>query len=495
MAEESKKAPNAKEMLKPMEPGSSENPFQLAPQSKKMITLIGFFLCVFGSNLQSGTLSTLLPVAAQEIGGLDYYSLANTVTGIVSVAVMPLWGYLGARSPQIKRPLFAASVWAGAACVFIRQFANSMMVIIAASVLWGFVSAAVFVLGFTMIRDMFDAKAAGKWLGINSTIMLVSILVGPIIGGLVMDVTSWRLVCTIIWPFELVGGLLVFFGVKANKEQCSHLATANGTFDLAGTLTVVVFLTCLIGALSLGTSFIPFGSMLSNLLFVIAAASLVVLVLIIRRKQADAIIPAPALKNRNVLMLSVANFATMFSHMAIYFFMPTYCIMVMGATATEAGLTITLLAVAGIFLSPVFGNIIGKSGTVKAVLGGGSALRIVVGVLFLVFITPETNIIVAYVLMLLASVYNATQSISFSAGPQVMLPAELRVQGNAVIQVGQNLGGAVGTAVYTMFIGLFEVAGGFPVAIGVSIAFAGVALACALLTKKLPAAEETVTVS
>lgn len=72
--------------------------------------LIGLMFCIFGSMIQSNTFSTLLPYAAKEIGGTEYYSLASTVTGVVSIVLMPLYGYLGARMPEIKRPLIAALV-------------------------------------------------------------------------------------------------------------------------------------------------------------------------------------------------------------------------------------------------------------------------------------------------------------------------------------------------------------------------------------------------
>ena len=274
---------------------STRNPFEAAPTAKKTLTLIGIYIAVVGSIVQSSTLSTLLPVAVADIGGLDYYSLASTLSGIVSVAVMPLWGYLGAKNPAIKRPLFTASLLIGAAVIFARAFSPTMMALVVPSTLWGFASAGIFVLGYSMIRDMYDQKKAGTYLGVCGTMMAIGMLAGPVLGGFIMDAFSWRIVCHVIWPILLVGGLMVFFGVKATKEEAADMASAAGKFDVAGTIAVVVFLSALISGLSLGTSFVPFGSMASNALFVVALAALIALVLVIRRKQGDAIIPATAL--------------------------------------------------------------------------------------------------------------------------------------------------------------------------------------------------------
>ena len=108
-----------------------------------------------------------------------------------------------------------------------------------------------------MIRDMYDQKKAGTYLGVCGTMMAIGMLAGPVLGGFIMDAFSWRIVCHVIWPILLVGGLMVFFGVKATKEEAADMASAAGRFDVAGTIAVVVFLSALISGLSLGTSFVP----------------------------------------------------------------------------------------------------------------------------------------------------------------------------------------------------------------------------------------------
>lgn len=472
--------------LKQGSPASkSTNPFMVAPTAKKTITLVGIYIAVVGSIVQSSTLSTLLPVAVGEIGGLDYYSLASTLSGIVSVAVMPLWGYLGAKNPAIKRPLFTASLLVGAAVIFARALAPTMMALVVPSTLWGFVSAGIFVLGYSMIRDMYDQKKAGTYLGACGTMMAIGMLAGPVMGGFIMDVASWRIVCHVIWPILLVGGIMIFFGVKATKEETASMASASGKFDTSGTIAVVVFLTALISALSLGTSFAPFGGMASNVLFAVALVALVALVLVIRKKQGDAIIPATALKNRNTLSFGIANFFCMFSNMAVFFFLPMYVITVMGHTATEAGLVTTVYSFVGLFLSPILGRMIGKAGNARGVLSFGCIMRIVVASALLLFVAPDANIFVIYVIMVVAGCYNSVQSSAFSAGPQIQLPADIRVQGNSIIQVGQNLGGSIGTAIYTVILGVMGVVDGMPVALTVSIITAACALVFALRLRKL----------
>lgn len=461
------------------------NPFAAFSNAKKMMTLIGLFLAVFGSLMQSTSQSTLLPIAATELGGLDYYTLASTLGGVVGILVMPLWGYLGARAPHLKPILLSGSIFAGAVGLVMRAFAFNMVLLIGSAMLWSFVSAGIYVIGYSLIRDMYDAKKAGTYLGLCGSIMMFGSLIGPVFCGAIMDVFGWRVVCHIIWVIMAIGGVVALLGVRVTKEQTAHMVHAGGSFDTSGTLAVVVFLGCFVVALSTGTNYIPFGSTLSWALFGIAIVGLVWLVLVIRKKGADAIIPGPAFKDRNTVCFTVANFCLSLSNMAIFFFISLYILNVMGLSATQAGGATTAMSIVGLFLSPVLGRIIGKSGTARGVVVVCTLVRIACAAALLFFLTPTSSIWLVYIILFFAGIYNCSTSSIFGAGPQIQLPASIRVQGNSLIQMGQNLGSTIGIAVYTAIIGIFGMVEGFSVALIVSIVFAVIGLIAGAMLRKL----------
>lgn len=463
----------------------TKNPFFAAPKKLKWLTLIGIYVSIIGMIIQSSTLSTLLPVAAAEIGGLEYYSMVSTLSSVSSVVIMPLWGYLGAKNPALKRPLFCVSILVGAVVVFLRSISPDMMTIVIPSIMYGFVSSGIFVLGYSIIRDMFDAKAAGMYLGFCGTMTGVGMLVGPLVGGIIMDMAGWRWVCTFIWPFFVISALLVWFGVRVTKAQAAPMASVGGSFDMSGTIAMAVFLGGVLVALSLGTTFLPFGTIGNNLVWVVSVIALIVLIFVMRKKKDDAIIPTSALTDRNTLCFVAANFFNNFSNMAIFFFLPMYAITVMGSSATEASLLTTVYSFIGLFMGPIFGRMIGKARNARGVLTFGCVVRIIVALAILLVISPTTSMFILYVIMFFAGFYNSVQSTAFSAGPQVQLPERIRVQGNSVIQVSQNFGGAIGTAVFTVILNSMGVLDGMPAALMVAIACAVCALVAALLLKKL----------
>lgn len=459
------------------------NPFADAPEAKKMITFIAICLAVFGSIFQSTTLSTFLPLAAADIGGMEIYSLASTVGSPLAVACMPLWGYIAARSPHMKINMITISMACGAIAVLLRAFAPSMGVIIAAMIFWGFVSPGIFVCGFALIREMWGAEKGGARLGLTSTILMIASLIGPIGGGALMDALGWRALNWFLLVFiGLAFIMLLFFSIKVKKEDVAHLARES-KFDFSGTIALVIGLGGLIVWISCGKSLLPFGTLWSNVVLAVTIVALIVMVVIIKKKQGDAIIPAPAMKDRNVLAFTFANFFSMFSNMALFFFLPAYIINVMGGTGLMAGGAVAIQSIIGIFLGPIVGKKIGKSGSAKGFSMWNGALRCIFNVAFIVILLWFPNYIVVCVVMFLSGFYNSISNVVFAAGPQVMLKPELRMQGNSVIQCGQNFGGGVGTAVYTVCIaaGLTQ---GMPIALGIAAVAGALVFVCSLFMKK-----------
>jgi MFS family permease len=479
------------------------NAFLRAPQSKKMMTLIGIYICTAFSVMHSSGVSIVYPMAAGEFDAISgtteamsIYSLASSLSGPVSVILMPLWGYIAARSPHLKVSLVCGSVLMGVVMIFMRALATNIFVVIVSGALYGFVSAGVFVVGFMLIRDMFPAEKVGVYMGLIGTMMAIGSLAGPLLTGFVAGAFGWRMACHMLWPFLLIGAVLCFFGARITKAEGEELAFKSGSIDIAGIIAVALFLAPLICGISMGRSFIPFGSPVSFAFFGVAIVSLIVLIVVIAKKGQGAVIPLPALKDRNTVMLATSNFFMNFANMFVFFFLPTYIINVMKpddlgiAASAWSGIVMACFAVAGLFLGPVFGKAIAKSGNARGILNLGVIARLAMLLCLIFFLTPETNVFVLIGLALvLGGIYSVMTSV-YTTGVSVMAPAKLRQQSNAVVQMGQNLGGAPGTAIGGILIATFGVAGGMPIAFVVAAVAAVVMFIPNLLLKKLPKTEE-----
>ncbi|MDR2381966.1 MAG: MFS transporter [Bifidobacteriaceae bacterium] len=467
------------------------NPFEKAPSSKKLMTFLGICAAMVVALFQSSGLSTVLPAAVADVGGQELYPLASTLGGAITVLTMPLFGWLGARYPAGKRTLLTASLVVGALVCFARALAPNMPVIIVTSLFWAFTSAGVYVISYTMIRDMYPPERAGVLLGTVATMSAVGTLAGPVVTGLLIDNFGWRMACHALWPPMMIAAAMVFFGVKVSAADAAPMARDTGKFDFLGCLAFVLFLGSIILVLSMGASasgsaFLPFGQIGSNLLIAASVVGLVVFVMVLKKKGDKAIVPIGALKNRNVAVLTGCNITLMASAMALYFFVPSYVLLVMKGTATQAALTIAATSLVGLVLGPIFGKWIGKTGSARGVLLLGTLVRLAVTVAFLLLLKPTASIWLVYVLMFLVGIYNIQATTMNSAAPQIQVPAEIRVQGNSVIQLGMTIGSSIGMAVYTLLIAMYGLEQGLTVSLIVALVLAVIGLFLGLLLRPLP---------
>ncbi len=455
------------------------NVFEKAPPEKKKRTLAALYCGLFGALLISSTQSTMLPAAAMEIGGEDIYSLTATLAGIVSVIAMPLYGFFAAKNPAIKTKLFSISMFLAAAVIFIRSIAVNMWMIVIPGMLYGLASAAIYVIGFSVIRDIYDGKKAAYYLGFVATMQSIGQIVGPVAGGAIIDAGSWRYLNHMIWPFLLLSALLSVLGVNVKREEAEELRR-DSVFDAWGAVSLAVFLGCLTLALSIGSSFAPFGGTVSNVLLLTSAAALVSLILSMKKMKNQAFLPLGVLKEHNTLCLALANLFSNLHTMCAIFFLPMFAMYELGVSATMAGLITSMSAIVGLFMGPVWGKMIGRTGSARQAYLIGTVIRVGVTAAFVLVLDENCSIYLIYVLMFISGFYSSQAGATFAAAPQLMLKEENRVQGNAVIQLCQNIGSTLAVALYTLIIGIYGVARGIRVAFVIALCFAVLALAAGI---------------
>ena len=196
---------------------------------------------------------------------------------------MPLYGYLTARNPHIKRPLFVVSFCISALVIFLRGVAPNIWVIIVPTLFLTVYSPALYVIGYSLVRDMYGAKRGASLLGFIATMQGVGLLLGPSLGGVMIQNLGWRSVNFLISPLLLLCALLMLSGARITKEEGQSIATSKGQFDYPGAIAVMVMLGALIVTLSM-TSYIPWGSPLNLVLIGIVIVAFLLLASIIKKK-------------------------------------------------------------------------------------------------------------------------------------------------------------------------------------------------------------------
>ena len=176
--------------------------------------MAGLMLSMFLVALDGTIVSTAMPSIVGNLGGFALYAWVPSIYLLTTAVTTPLYGKLADLFGR-KRVLFVGiglfllgSVLSGAA--------PSMVVLILFRALQGLGAGAVMPVTTTIIGDIFTLEQRARVQGVFSSVWGVASVIGPLLGGLLVDNVGWR------WIFYLnlpVGALAVLMIERFFHEQ------------------------------------------------------------------------------------------------------------------------------------------------------------------------------------------------------------------------------------------------------------------------------------
>ena len=239
--------------------------------------------------------------------------------------------------------------------------------LIALRAVQGFGSAFITALGLAIITDVFPAKERGKAIGLSGSILSIGVVMGPTLGGILADALSWRWVFLIAF---LPGALGMFLGLRFIPKYQRKL---DQHFDYKGAVLLFTTLLSLLLALTFGQDFgfaHPIMLGLFGLSFVLA------LVFIrLERNTPDPIINIALFRNRQLSVGLITGFITFISISGTIFLMPFYLSNVLGYSARNVGLLMSIGPIALVICAPLAGFFADRFGERPVtIVGMGSLL-------------------------------------------------------------------------------------------------------------------------
>ena len=296
--------------------------------SRNRIILVtaGIMLSLFLASMESTVVATAMPTIVGQLGGLEHYSWVFSAFLLASTTVVPLFGKLSDIYGRRKLYVFAmalflaGSLWCG--------WANSMTQLIFARALQGIGAGGIMPLAFILIGEMFTLEQRAKMQGLFSGVWGVSSIIGPLLGGFLVDQLSWRWIFYInVFPGLLAAALVA----SAWRDQAGSHERPAIDYAGAGLLTVSVVM-LLLGLM---------GSGPTSWVLIVSSIALFALLLWVERRAADPILPLPLFRDP---LFSTANLHGILTGWALFgsiSFIPLFVQAVLGTSATQAGITIT----------------------------------------------------------------------------------------------------------------------------------------------------------
>ena len=313
----------------------------------------------FLSSLDGTAVSTALPTIAGELGGIDQLPWVLTAYLLGSVAATPLYGKLsdiyGRRAlTEVALAIFIlTSVFAAAA--------QTMPQLVVARGLQGIGGGGLMAMGFIVIGDIFSPRERGRYMGYYTMNFAFAALAGPVIGGVFVDVASWRWIFIINVPLGLITIAIIHANLTFRLPPRPH------RLDLIGSFVLVAGVTALVLGLALGGGEHDWSSPLVMTLLIGSIIATVVFVAWERRAP-EPVLPMRLFSNPTFRILIGGNAVYGVVGMGLYSFLPLFFQVSLGEQPTTAGLilaTSTLTVTAGSWFA---GRITTGLGRYKAIV-------------------------------------------------------------------------------------------------------------------------------
>jgi EmrB/QacA subfamily drug resistance transporter len=313
----------------------------------------GLMVALLLAALDQTIVATALPKVVSELGGLGQYSWVFTAYMLGSTVTVPLYGKLG--DVHGRKPLFIVAIVVFIAGSALCGAAQNMWELVVFRAVQGIGAGGLFPLTLAMVGMIVPPRDRGRYQGLIGSVFAAASIIGPLVGGFIVDNASWRWIFYVNLP---VGGLalaviLVTMPRRPYKQEHS--------IDWLGAAILGAGTSALLLGLVWGGRQYPWASA-EVIASLAAAVVLLAAFALVERRVAEPIIPFDLLRNATVAA-SVACMALVgFAMFGTISYVPLFVQGVIGTSATSSGVVLTPLMLGAVTTSFVAGQIVSRTG-------------------------------------------------------------------------------------------------------------------------------------
>ncbi len=336
-------------------------------RATKLVTL-AIFLQVLLAALDTTIVSTAMPTVVAALGGLNLYSGVFSAYLIASTIATPIAGKL---SDQFNRKnMYLASIVAFLATSMLCGVARNMVWLIVCRALQGLAGGTMFAISLSLVGVIYPPHQRGKIQGFISSLWAIASMIGPPLGGYVVQHFSWR------WAFylNLPIGILAMVFIHRFLHDSAH-THKHVKVDYAGAALLAVAVT---GVMILSNNL----ETISRTVLLAALGAIAVLLFglwHLERKAGAPIVPLTLLRQSDIAAANLTTFIMGVCAFSLIVFAPLFVQGVLSGTATQAGLVLLPFSIgwglgsfgSGHFVNRFSYRVIAMSGVLFMVAGFG----------------------------------------------------------------------------------------------------------------------------
>lgn len=359
-----------------------ETPQKTAEPKQNIIWLVvaGLMLTTFLAALDGSIVSTAMPTITGQLGGFNLYSWVFSIYLLTSTVTVPIYGKLADLFGR-KRVLLVGIflfLLGSALC----GFAQDMLQLVIFRGIQGIGGGAILPVAVTILGDLFPIEQRAKIQGFTGSVWGISAVVGPALGGFIVDNTTWRWIFYLNLPIGVlaVATIILFFHERK--------VTRNHRIDFTGAVALTLGTSALLLGLTSGGRDWDWLSAQSILTFAVAIVALVAFIFI-ERVAGEPILPLSLFQNKLIRVSGMAALLVGGVMIGIVTYVPLFVQGVLGTSATVAGGVLATMSIGWPVAGSIAGRLILRWGFRTTAMIGGSLLLL--SVIMMLVIDKNTS--------------------------------------------------------------------------------------------------------
>ncbi|HDJ4698538.1 multidrug efflux MFS transporter SdrM [Staphylococcus aureus] len=305
---------------------------------KSIITVIALILIMFMSAIESSIISLALPTIKQDLNAGNLISLIFTAYFIALVIANPIVGELLSRFKIIYVAIAGLLLFSIGS--FMCGLSTNFTMLIISRVIQGFGSGVLMSLSQIVPKLAFEIPLRYKIMGIVGSVWGISSIIGPLLGGGILEFATWHWLFYINIPIAIIAIILVIWTFHFPEEE----TVAKSKFDTKGLTLFYVFIGLIMFAL------LNQQLLLLNFLSFILAIVVAMCLFKVEKHVYSPFLPVVEF-NRSITLVFITDLLTAICLMGFNLYIPVYLQEQLGLSPLQSGLVIFPLSVAWITLN------------------------------------------------------------------------------------------------------------------------------------------------